>query len=46
MGLLGEWLGGASAVRIVALEGVVALVLIGIGWPQLRDRQPVNDSKI
>lgn len=46
MGLLGEWLGGASAVRIVALEGVVALVLIGIGWPQLRERQPVNDSNI
>lgn len=36
MGLMGEWFGGAAAVRIVALEGAVALVAIGLGWRRLR----------
>jgi MFS family permease len=35
MGLMGEWFGGSIAVRIVAAEGLVPLLLIGIGWRQL-----------
>jgi len=36
MGLMGEWLGGAGAVRLVAAEGIVAIALIGLGWRELR----------
>ncbi len=36
IGLMGEWFGGSAAIRIVAAEGIVPLLLIGIGWRQLR----------
>jgi predicted MFS family arabinose efflux permease len=36
IGLMGEWFGGSAAIRIVAAEGVIPLLLIGIGWRQLR----------
>jgi len=35
IGLMGEWFGGSAAMRIVAAEGVVPLLLIGLGWRQL-----------
>jgi MFS family permease len=35
IGLMGEWFGGAAAMRIVAAEGIVPLLLIGLGWRQL-----------
>jgi MFS family permease len=36
IGLMGEWLGGSAAIRIVAAEGVIPLLLIGARWRQLR----------
>lgn len=36
IGLMGEWFGGSAAIRIVAAEGLVPLLLIGAGWRQLR----------
>ncbi|MCG8693381.1 MAG: MFS transporter, partial [Minwuiales bacterium] len=38
IGLMGEWFGGTAAIRIVAVEGLVPLVLIGIGWRELWQR--------
>lgn len=38
VGLMGEWFGGSAAIRIIAAEGLVPLLLIGIGWRQLRRR--------
>ena len=35
IGLMGEWFGGSAAMRIVAAEGFIPLILIGIGWRQL-----------
>lgn len=35
IGLMGEWFGGSAAMRIVAAEGVIPLILIGLGWRQL-----------
>ena len=35
IGLMGELFGGANAVRIVAAEGLLALVLLGLRWPRL-----------
>jgi MFS family permease len=35
IGLMAEWFGAASAIRIVAVEGMIALVLIGLNWPEL-----------
>jgi len=35
VGLMGEWFGGSMAVRIIAAEGLIPLVLIAIGWRQL-----------
>ncbi len=37
VGLMGEWFGGSAAIRIIAAEGIVPLLLIGIGWRQLWD---------
>lgn len=36
VGLMGEWFGGSAAIRIVAAEGLIPLLLVGIGWRQLR----------
>ena len=38
IGLMGEWFGGSAAIRIVAAEGLIPLLLVGIGWRQLRRR--------
>jgi MFS family permease len=35
IGLMGEWFGGSAAIRIVAAEGLIPLLLIGFGWRQL-----------
>ena len=35
IGLMGEWFGGSTAMRIVAAEGLIPLLIIGIGWRQL-----------
>ena len=35
IGLMGELFGGSGAIRIVAAEGIIPLILIGIGWRQL-----------
>ena len=36
IGLMGELFGGSTAMRIVAAEGLIPLILIGVGWRQLR----------
>ena len=38
VGLMGEWFGGSAAIRIVAAEGLIPLLLVGLGWRQLRRR--------
>lgn len=38
IGLMGEWFGGSTAMRIVAAEGLIPLLLIGYGWRELWDR--------
>jgi hypothetical protein len=35
IGLMGELFGGSGAIRIVAAEGIIPLILIGVGWRQL-----------
>lgn len=35
VGLMGEWFGGSTAIRIIALEGLVPLLIIGFGWRRL-----------
>jgi len=35
IGLMGEWFGGSGAMRIIAAEGIIPLILIGIGWREL-----------
>ena len=35
VGLMGEWFGGAAAIRIIAAEGLIPLVVVGIGWRRL-----------
>ncbi len=35
VGLMGEWYGGSAAIRIIAAEGLIPLLLIGIGWRRL-----------
>ncbi|MCH9053879.1 MAG: MFS transporter [Proteobacteria bacterium] len=42
IGLMGEWFGGSAAIRIVAAEGIIPLLLIGIGWRQLRHRAGIQ----
>ena len=42
VGLMGEWFGGSAAIRIVAAEGLIPLLLVGIGWRQLRWRGAVR----
>lgn len=52
IGLMGEWFGGTAAIRIVAAEGLIPLLLLGLGWRQLRrgadvvPRRPVGASWI
>jgi MFS family permease len=35
IGLMGELFGGSTAMRIVSAEGIIPLLLIGLGWKQL-----------
>ena len=35
VGLMGEWFGGSAAIRIIAAEGLIPLVIVGIGWRRL-----------
>jgi MFS family permease len=35
IGLMGEWFGGTAAIRIVAAEGLIPLLLLGFGWRHL-----------
>jgi len=39
MGLMAEWVGAATAIRIVAVEGLIAMAAIGFGWRELWNRQ-------
>ncbi|MBT4906332.1 MAG: MFS transporter [Rhodospirillaceae bacterium] len=38
IGLMGEWFGGSTAMRIVAAEGLIPLLFIGFTWRQLWSR--------
>ena len=38
-GLMAEWFGAPVAIRIVAVEGLIAMLAIGIGWRELWNRQ-------
>jgi hypothetical protein len=41
IGFVAEWFDGATSVRIVAVQGLIVLVAIGIGWHRLWNRQYV-----
>jgi hypothetical protein len=36
VGWLADWLGAAAAVQIMALEGIIALALVAVIWPEMR----------
>ena len=36
VGLLADWLGAAAAVQLMALEGLIALALTALMWPEMR----------
>jgi MFS family permease len=36
VGWLADWLGAAAAVQIMAIEGLVALALVAVIWPEMR----------
>jgi MFS family permease len=38
-GLMAEWFGAPVAIRIIAVEGLIAMAAIGIGWRELSNRQ-------
>jgi MFS family permease len=40
VGLLADWLGAAHAVALIAAEGLVALAVVALVWPELR--RPVD----
>jgi MFS family permease len=39
-GLIGEWLGAAAGVRVIAIEGLLALLLVVRLWPELLRELP------
>ncbi len=43
VGLLAEWIGAGHAVMIIAIEGLIAIAVAAIVWPELR-RAPVLPS--
>jgi len=45
VGLMGEWFGGSAAIRIVAAEGLIPLLLVGIGWRRLWRRNGARVGK-
>ena len=46
IGLMGEWFGGSTAMRIVAAEGLIPLLIIGFGWRQLWSRDSYDKGGI
>jgi len=38
IGLMAEWFGAPVAVRVMAIEGIVAMLAIGIGWREMWER--------
>ena len=36
VGLLADWLGAAAAVRLMAIEGLLALAVTAVLWPEMR----------
>lgn len=38
IGAMAEWLGAPVAVRVMAIEGIVAMLAIGIGWREMWER--------
>jgi MFS family permease len=36
LGWLADWLGAAAAVQVMAIEGLVALALVALIWPEMR----------
>jgi hypothetical protein len=36
LGWLADWLGAAAALQVMALEGLVALALVALIWPEMR----------
>ncbi len=40
IGLMADWLGAPRACLVIAIEGMVALAISGILWPELLRRQP------
>lgn len=42
IGLMAEWFGASTALSIVAIEGAVPMVLIGLIWRELRSPHPPN----
>jgi MFS family permease len=44
IGLMGEWFGGSMAMRIVAAEGVIPLLLIGLAWKRLWARREADST--
>ncbi len=38
VGLMAEWFGASTAIRIIAAEGLIPLLLVGLGWQQLWGR--------
>ena len=44
VGLLADWLGAAAAVQLMAAEGLVALALTALLWPEMRRPRPTPGS--
>ena len=42
VGLLAEWFGAGNAVMIMALEGLIALALVAVYWPEMRRKTLVS----
>jgi hypothetical protein len=36
VGLLADWFGAGTAVMIMAIEGLIALMLVAVYWPEMR----------
>jgi MFS family permease len=38
VGVMAEWFGAPIAVRVMAIEGIVAMFAISVGWREMWDR--------